>query len=264
MPPLAAASSTPSRGVLDFSVFEALLRNPEIEVEGELRGTPYRARIIIPDYRARICRRYRDIAPKRLQGIRNQADNAFSFEQFGLQLWFGHAVEIPLHGEDMVLDPSIRALVAAFGPVILHNAIIAGDARWRFHRNIFPHLRFHTDRGPDMPNRYSCFTRDPSDAAQRAPRESSTLFIANIVAWLEGVRDGQINPAAEHSEHTAMDLFSDGGIAALLGDIVLEQPWTEPDGTGEIAVIDNATVLHATYHKIEEIKGYPIGARYLA
>ena len=59
------------------------------------------------------------------------------------------------------------------------------------------------------------------------------------------------------------DLFSGITAADLFGRIILEQPWDAPDGTGEIAVIDNRTVLHATYHKDGETRGYPIGARYL-
>ena len=66
----------------------------------------------------------------------------------------------------------------------------------------------------------------------------------------------------EQGTRMSIDLFADDA-AAQLGDVVLEQPWSEPHGTGEIAVIDNATVLHATYHKTDPIKGYPIGARYL-
>lgn len=263
LPPHEAAPEN-SHGELDIGLFQPLLRAPETEIEGALRGRSFRARVIIPDYRARICQHYRAIAPKGLDDIGLRSGISFAFEQFGLRLRFDQAADIALHDQDMVLDPSIRALVATFGPVIFRNAVIAGDARTRCHRNIFPHLRFHTDRGPNMPNRYSCFTRDPFDAEQRAPRQTSTLFIANIVGWLEGVRDGQVNPAVEHGAPTNIDLFSGGGIAALMGAIILEQPWAERYGTGEIAVIDNATVLHATYHRNARIKGYPIGARYLS
>jgi hypothetical protein len=249
-------------GALDTDLFKPLLLNPKIEIEGKLPGVPYRARVIIPQYHTRILWHYRDIAQKTPHSAPPAMPSPF--EQFGLQLRFAQVAEIALHDRDMVLDASIRELVAWFGPVLLHNAVIAGGARARYHRNIFPHLRFHTDRAPDMPNRYSCFTRDPHDAEQRPPRASSTLFIANCVAWLEGVRDGQIDPAKEGGTPMNIDLFSNGAITDLLGSIVLEQPWCEPDGTAEIAVIDNATVLHATYHKVERVKGYPIGARYLS
>jgi len=264
-PALATAPGETSCGLLDAAAFNSLLRNPEGAVSGAHRGVPFRARVIVPGNRARIDRHYRDIVPALSSNRHAPSDMPRAFEQFGLQLCFERPAEIAVHDRNMMLDPSIRALVATFGPVILRNAVVGGDARQRYHRNIFPHLRFHTDRGPTMPNRYSCFARDPADAAQRAPRDSSTLFVATVVAWLEGVRDGQIDPAVNRGAPMALDLFAGGdGVAGLLGDIILEQPWSEPDGTGEITVIDNATVLHATYHKIERIKGYPIGARYLS
>ena len=63
--------------------------------------------------------------------------------------------------------------------------------------------------------------------------------------------------------HPTRDLFEGADIAAIFGNLVLDQPWTEPEGTGEIAVIDNRTVLHAVYHRDIKTTGYPIGARYL-
>ncbi len=59
------------------------------------------------------------------------------------------------------------------------------------------------------------------------------------------------------------DLFGNEKIVPLLGDTIMEQGWNEVDGTGEIAVVDNRNLLHATYHKDGKTKGYPIGARYL-
>ena len=46
-------------------------------------------------------------------------------------------------------------------------------------------------------------------------------------------------------------------------NIVLEQAWDAPRGTGEIVVIDNRTVQHAAYYRTPAGPGYPIGARYL-
>ena len=111
-----------------------------------------------------------------------------------------------------------------------------------------------------MPNQYSCFTRDPANPEQRPPRASSTLFVAKIVAWLEEARrtDG-----ASTGFKSSYDLFQDSLTSVLFGELILEQPWAAPDGTGEICIIDNRTVLHATYHKDGTNPGYPIGARYL-
>lgn len=53
-------------------------------------------------------------------------------------------------------------------------------------------------------------------------------------------------------------------MATIIGHVVFEQTWIEPEGTGEIAIIDNATVLHASYYRNASVLGYPIGVRYLA
>ena len=37
-------------------------------------------------------------------------------------------------------------------------------------------------------------------------------------------------------------LFEKEDMEDIFGNIVLRQPWNEPEGTGEIAIIDNATV----------------------
>lgn len=247
----------------DLPTFEKLLRDPEKDVRGVFGGASYSARIAIPNYGARLARHFPDVAPNGITAASVQAEIPFNLVQFGLIVTFDKEAELPLHGDDMVLDDSARALVDRFGPVIFRNAYIFGEARNRFHRNIFPHLKFHVDRGPALPNQYSCFTRDPSDAEQRFPRASSTLFTANITAWLEVIRAGEADLKSERGVRSSYDLFIDADMAPLLGEIVLEQKWDAPVGTGEIVIADNRTVLHATYHKDGRTKGYKIGARYL-
>ncbi|NQU68898.1 MAG: hypothetical protein HQ514_00025 [Rhodospirillales bacterium] len=249
---------------LGIADFEQLLSWPSDKIEGSLRGIPYTAHIALPKYNEAIYHHFRGIIPDGLPAACSQADISFGLPKFGLVVNFQSMAEIPVHGEDMMLDDGIRSLVAQFGPVILRNAVMSQNARVRFHRNIFPHLRFHVDRGPTASNQYSCFTRDPDDADQRPPRASSTLFMANIVAWLEMVRSGLSAPGDERGTRPSYDLFDGADMSRLLGKIVLEQPWSEPAGTGEIVVLDNRTTLHATYHKDGETKGYRIGARYLA
>ncbi|MEE8332840.1 MAG: hypothetical protein V3R85_03245 [Alphaproteobacteria bacterium] len=247
----------------DIAEFEPLKRDPTAEIRGAIASASFTARIAIPNYDQRIEHHYRAIAPRGLAKACADADIPFGLARFGLVLHFAEPAELPIHVDDMALNCSVRALVDSFGPVIFRNAYIDGGVRERFHRNIFPHLRFHVDRGPGMPNQYSCFTRDPFDAEQRGPRATSTLFIANIVAWLEMVRAGACDPGAERGVRASYDLFHDADMAALFGDIVLDQPWNAPDGIGEIAVIDNRTVQHASYHKDGRTPGYRIGARYL-
>jgi hypothetical protein len=43
---------------------------------------------------------------------------------------------------------------------------------------------------------------------------------------------------------------------------VLEQPWSAPSGTGEMCVIDNRAVMHASFHR--ETRGYKIAVQYLS
>lgn len=247
----------------DSAEFDPLKRTPTGEIRGAIGGSPFTARIAIPNYGERIAHHYRSIAPRGLAAACAAAEIPFNLAQFGLVLCFAEPTELPIHDTDMALNGSVRALVDCFGPVIFRNAYLDGSVRQRFHRNIFPHLRFHVDRGPAMPNQYSCFTRDPFDAEQRAPRATSTLFIANIVAWLEMVRAGACDPGTERGVRASYELFNGVDMAPLFGSTVLEQPWCEPDGTGEVAVIDNRTVQHASYHKDGRTGGYRIGARYL-
>ncbi len=249
--------------LFETSLFDALRQNPKSSIDGRFQGIPFNARIAIPDYGEHLLRRYGATAPRGLPSACEQAGIRFDLARFGLVIAFDDPAEIAIHGLDMVLDGTVRDLVERFGPVVFRNAHIAGEARNQFHRNIFPHLRFHTDRGPTAENQYSCFTRDPFDAEQRGRRASSTLFMANLAAWLEYVQNGGGDARAERGVRASYDLFEGTDMKALLGGVVFEQPWHEPDGTGEVVVADNRTVLHATYHKDGETKGYPIGARYL-
>ncbi|MCH7831773.1 MAG: hypothetical protein IIC55_02770 [Proteobacteria bacterium] len=60
---------------------------------------------------------------------------------------------------------------------------------------------------------------------------------------------------------TLYAIFKDEDLEPLIGDILLEQPWTAPEGTGEICVFDNRTLQHASYYLAR--RGYSIGVRYL-
>ncbi len=249
--------------VFDATAFDPLISQPTKTLRGNLQGVSYAARIAIPNYDAAITRHFATIALNGLATASKLSNIPFALSGFGLIIAFEQRAEVAVHDADMVLDESIRALVAQFGAVMFRNACIAGPGRLKFHRNIFPHLKFHVDRGANAANQYSCFTRDPNDPAQQSPRASSTLFIANIVAWLEAVRSGDADPREERGVRASYNLFDGAKAAKLFGKIVLEQPWDEPKGSGEIAVIDNRTVLHATYDKKKHARGYPIGNRYL-
>ncbi len=47
-------------------------------------------------------------------------------------------------------------------------------------------------------------------------------------------------------------------IGALVGEVLVEMDWRAPQGVGEIALIDNRTVLHGSSYPRPDHKGYPI------
>lgn len=236
---------------LDPIRLAGLERDPRAPLDGRLAGVAFTARIAIPDYGARIeCRYGRD--PRDL-GV------GFGFRHFGLVIDFEAPVELAVHDEDRRLDEGLRALVARYGPVALRNARLPDRGRANGQRNVFQSLSFHIDRGPTQDDRISLFWRDPFDPVQRAPRGSSTLVLANAAAYLQALEEGH----GEHDFKMLYQLFEAEDLDALIGEVLVELGWRAPAGTGEIAMLDNRTVLHASYHPRPDHKGYPIAVRYL-
>ncbi len=229
----------------------ALRRDPHTPVEGRLNGTAYSARIAIPDYGACIERHY---------GRRPGAlAMDFPFRHFGLSIVFEKPVELAVHDEARRLDDGLRALLDGFGPVTLGNAYLPERARASGQRNVFQSLSFHVDRGRTQDDNISLFWRDPFDPVQRRPRSSSTLVLANAAAYLQAVEEGH----GEHRFKLLYQLFEDRDIDPLIGEVMVEFGWRAPEGVGEIALVDNLTVLHASYYARPKNKGYPIAVRYL-
>ncbi len=236
---------------LDPRRLAGLLRAPYAPVVGRLAGVAYEARIAIPDYGERIERHYG----------RNPADLgvAFGFRHFGVTLAFEAPIELAVHDESRRLDAGLRALVARFGPVVLRNAHLPERERANGQRNLFQSLSFHVDRGPTQDDRISLFWRDPFDPVQQAPRSSSTLVLANAVAYLQALKEGQ----GAHDFKMLYRLFEAEEMGPLMGQVLIELGWRAPAGTGEIALLDNRKVLHASYYPRPKKKGYPIAVRYL-
>lgn len=233
-------------------------RAPETAINGELANTPYRARIAITDYGRTIANHFTDLLPRGLSDVCRRTSIPFAFSSFGLICEFERPLELNLYDDDMVLDENLKEIIGQFGPLILRNVYMSSKCRTEVHRNIFPDLNFHIDRGADQENQYSLFCRDPFDPVQKAERTSSTLVIANIVGYLQSLKEGG-TPA--DGPQALLSIFKDQNLSPLIGKILLEQPWTAPEGTGEICIFDNRTVLHASYYKPS--RGYPIGVRYL-
>ena len=236
---------------IDPVAIAALQRDPQTPVEGRLNGTAYIARIAIPDYGTRIEQHY----GQRL----NTLGIDFPFHHFGLSIAFKTPVELAVHNDERCLDEGVRTLLHCFGPLTFSNAYLPDRARAHAQRNVFPSLSFHVDRGSTQDDSISLFWRDPFDPVQRQPRSSSTLVLANAAAYLQAVKEGY----GEHKLKLLYQLFKDQNIDPLFGEVMIDLGWRQPEGVGEIAFIDNRTVLHASYYTQPEHKGYPIAVRYL-
>ncbi len=234
---------------LDSVTLAGLHRDPDTTFEGRLNGASYRARIAIPDYRPRIEKHYgRQLGALAID---------FPFRHFGLAIEFDEPVELAVHDDERRLDDGLRALLRRFGSLTLRNAYLPDRVRTSDQRNVFQSLSFHIDRGRNQDDNISLFWRDPFDPVQRAPRSSSTLVLANAAAYLQAVEEGR----DEHRLKLLYQLFENQEIAPLIGEVLVELDWCAPEGVGEIALIDNLTVLHASYYARPRFKGYPIAVR---
>jgi len=240
------------------TALDALVANPRGVIEGKINGSRYQARIAIPDYANNIARHYSCGAG--LAAICHSTSIDFDLRNFGFVCEFDRPLELDLYDQDQTLDDGVREIVRRFGPVIIRNAQIPADGKPQ--RNIFGNLNFHFDRGSNQLGQYSLFVRDPLDPVQARPRTSSTVFVANIVAHLQYAKEQRRQPE-DLAWQARYDIFLKENLSALQDDIVLEHAWSEPEGTGEISLLFNRTVLHASYYRNSTEKGYPISVRYL-
>ncbi|MDH5179319.1 MAG: hypothetical protein OEY07_06600 [Gammaproteobacteria bacterium] len=240
-----------------------LMQQPAMPVSAIIGEVHAQLSFVIPDYAQEIEQHYADLLPSGLQDCIRQCGIPFHFTRFGLEVRFDRPVELELHDDEMNLDKGVKALVDRYGPVVFKNAYLSSARRSMGHRNRFPHLSFHVDRSVNQPTPYSIFTRDPFDPVQMEPRTASTLLIANIVGYLQCVRERQCDPATERGTRTQYNLFQMTDMNSVFGKLVLNQTWDEPPGTGEIVVQDNRTMLHASYYRDAARSGYQIGVRYV-
>lgn len=222
-------------------------------VTGTADGAKFSARIVIQNHKENVRRYY--------AAQLGDCEVPIQFQQFGVLIEFERPVEIRVHDGGRVLDDRLREIVGTFGPVMLRNVFMPESERTGGQRNIFPSLRFHFDRGATQADRYSLFWRDPFDAIQREPRTSSTLILANAAAKLQALREG--DTARDFKPLYQLFEDEDDDVRHAIGEVVIEQPWNAPAGTGEITILDNRTVLHASYYRRQQDRGYPIGVRYL-
>lgn len=217
----------------------------------KVSGAEPHAEVLIPDYVARTAEHFA-VPPRQ---IRREG----MFDDFGIRLRFDEPTQYQLYDENLKLAQQPRALLAEYGAVIFENAYLADEYRTEGQRNIFPNMGFHLDRVAGFDNRISLFLRDPFDKDQRHPRKSSTLIVPYEVIRLQSIKEGQTFKAGQ----SRVDLFGNQRIRPLLDQLLLHQSWTAPAGTGEMCLIDNRCVYHASYYRMQKQRGYPIGVRYL-
>ena len=217
--------------------------------ESGFRTSVYDSQIQIQDYQSNIRRHY---------GAEADSLNGHStFRHFGLKIAFHNPTEIGLMSDGKKLLPEVKQLLQQFGALTLINAILPETDRQNSQSNIFPNLKFHYDRTVSQENYFSMFYRDPFREDHQPPRTSSTLIMSNQVVELEARREEQWNGSLQ----PWYDLFQESDPGQMIGKTLLEQRWDAPAGTGELTIVDNSAVMHASYYR--QSKGYPIAVRYL-
>ena len=241
-----------------------VLTSPSKPYRSIYRHYPYTAEIIIPNYKQRLQHHYQEIIHGNLDDFCQQSEiPPLGFEHFGVVIKFEQAALLALHDTDMALDNGLKALISKVGAVIIKNGYMDLEYRDRGHRARFPQLNFHIDRSPAQPTHYSMYSRDPFDSEQKFPRTSSTLFLTPLTAHLQAIKERQIAPNHKGVKST-YTLFTMEDMSQLRDNIFIEHRWNEPEGSGELSMLDNITAMHASYYPNPAIKGYKIGVRYLS
>jgi len=244
------------KNMLSPSIF-----NPISNGNAKFLGEHCTASIAIDNYADKLTRFYN--LSSSLERISEQSGIPFSQKKFGLIIHFDEPQNLNLHNGDMEFVAGIKELVKEYGVIILKNAYLAQNFRDMGHRNRFPNLRFHRDRNDAQPTPYSLYTRNPFDEEQKKPRISSTLFTANIVAYLQSFKQGDFEVISSKGLLPAYNLFEEEDMSMVIDQVVVEHRWDEPEGVGEISILDNRTTLHSSYLRSNMGAGYRIGVRYL-
>ena len=252
----------------DDAWLDQLTKNPDQEYNGTFSNNgdnlKYTAKIIIPNYSKNLETYFSKLIGSTLQSECDSIDFGVNFEHFGVSINFDEPLEVDLYNSDLKLQSGLCDIIARVGPISLKNVYFGSAIRDDGHRNRFPQFQFHIDRSAKQETRYSLYTRNPFDEEQKHPRTASTLFTSNISAYLQGVKQKLIQKNIDKCAPTSALLFETELMEEIMGKVVLEQRWDQPEGTGEIAIIDNATVLHASFYRDASQSGYRIGVRYLS
>jgi hypothetical protein len=248
----------------DPDITRQLLKNPASSVDGHICGKSCEFKIVSPYYVELISQHYNNQLKHDLNYYHDHLKIPILFSHFGLCIDFNEPTELHLHNEEMILPDAVKVLLKNFGALTFRNAYLDSSVRDMGHRNRFPQLNFHVDRIPSQVSYYSVYTRNPFDEEQKQPRTSSTLFVPMLVAYLQGMVEGKTKLLSEEGLINNAILYNEDDIKQLLNNVVVEHAWDRPMGTGEISIINNCNVMHASYYPDTYNKGYRIGVRYLA
>lgn len=245
------------------TILADLLQSPHKTFSCHIAGYEAKVSIAIDNYTDKLKTYYgNNIFPDTTKACQRSGID-YHTQHFGLQIDFTHPVVFNLHDEQLNLLGDLKALIARFEVITITNIELCDSLKDIGHRNRFPHLKFHRDRNKHQPTPYSLYTRNPSCPEQIEPRLSSTLFISNLVAYLQCMYERDYQQIAEKSPQSHYSIFAQTDMNEVFGKIVLEHRWNKPKGTGEIAMLDNRTTLHASYLRDKVHHGYRIGVRYL-
>ena len=239
-----------------------LARQPTDIVEGCLASARFSLRVGIPNYAARIEAHYRELLSAPIAMACESLRQPFKFPNFGLICEFREPCELNVYQGDVLCD-GLRDATERFGPVLLSNAFLSKAIRGESQRGRFQDLNFHIDRSQNQETQYSLYSRDPNDPAQREPRTASTLFIPNAVALLQDAQERQLRLQPTEIMPTHHTLFKNEEVRSLVRNVIREQDWSAPPGTGEMAVQFNPHIRHASWYRGLSKKGWHIGVRYL-
>lgn len=245
------------------NLIESLLKDPAQKMVAELGRHKVFLHIAMPNYVQQLQQFYGTALLPDVKTVVDRSGIAFDTQHFGLVVRYEEPVVLTMHNEALELLGNAKALIRQFETVTIINASLNQDSRDYGHRNRFPHLKFHRDRNETQPTPYSLYTRNPFDPEQSKPRTSSTLFIANLVAYLQCMKQRDYDQIKEKGTQSHYDIFKDQDMSEVLGKVVYEHRWNEPEGVGEISMLDNRRSLHASFMRDEIYQGYRIGVRYL-
>ncbi|MEE8059842.1 MAG: hypothetical protein V3T17_18720 [Pseudomonadales bacterium] len=239
-----------------------LLSHPGEVFISTILGKQCSINIIIPSHLKHLEAFYHPGILSNIDIAQQESGIPYEHLHFGLKIHFNQPMELQLHDSEMDFAPIIKQLIKQFGVVIIKNAYLHSEVRNLGHRNKFPHLKFHYDRTELQSTVYSLYSRNPFDEEQKKPRIASTLFAPNLVAYLQSLKEKKVNRISDNGMRSNYDLFQDEDMSEVISNIIVEHRWDEPEGIGELSMIDNRTVLHASYHRDGFHPGYRIGVRY--